>query len=158
MQRNRRWLVLAGLLAAALQLSACTQQTAEADGATSEPATVEHVAGSDVSRLTLTAQAVERLGIETTPVRRATVEGQARTVVPYGAVLYDATGKTWVYVIREHLSYLREQITVDDIEGQPGGADRRPARRHGGRERGRGRAVRHRVRRRPLVGRGAVQP
>ena len=116
MQRTRRWLVLAGLLAAALQLSACTQQTAEADGATSEPATVEHVAGSDVSRLTLTAQAVERLGIETTPVRRATVEGQARTVVPYGAVLYDATGKTWVYVTREPRSYLRERITVDDIE------------------------------------------
>ena len=116
MQRTRRWLVLGGLLAAGLQLSACTQQTAEADGATSESATVEHVAGSDVSRLTLTAQAVERLGIETTPVRRATVEGQARTVVPYGAVLYDATGNTWVYVTREPLSYLRERITVDDIE------------------------------------------
>jgi hypothetical protein len=116
MQRPRRWLVLAGLLAAGLQLTACTQQTAEADGATSEPATVEHVAGSDVSRLTLTAQAVDRLGIETAPVRRATVEGRARTVVPYGAVLYDATGATWVYVTREPRSYLRERITVDDIE------------------------------------------
>ena len=50
MQRTRRWLVLAGLLAAGLQLTACTQQTAEVDGATSEPATVEHVAGSDVER------------------------------------------------------------------------------------------------------------
>jgi hypothetical protein len=116
MQRTRRWLVLAWLLAAGLQLSACTQQAAEADGATSEPATVEHVAGSDVSRLTLTARAVERLGIKTAPVRRATVEGQARTVVPYGAVLYDATGTTWVYVTREPRSYLREQIVVDDIE------------------------------------------
>lgn len=116
MQRTRRWLVLAGLLAAGLQLSACTHQTAEADGATSEPATVEHVAGSDVSRLTLTARAVERVGIKTAPVRRATVEGQARTVVPYGAVLYDATGTTWVYVTREPRSYLREQIVVDDIE------------------------------------------
>jgi hypothetical protein len=117
MQRNRRWLVVAGLLAAGLQLSACTQHTAEADGATSEPAKVEHVAGSDVSRLTLTARAVERLGIQTAPVRKATVEGLARTVVPYGAVLYDATGATWVYVTREPLSYLRERITVDDIEG-----------------------------------------
>ena len=117
MQRNRRWLVVAGLLAAGLQLSACTQQTAEADRATSEPAKVEHVAGSDVSRLTLTARAVERLGIQTAPVRKATVEGLARTVVPYGAVLYDATGATWVYVTREPLSYLRERITVDDIEG-----------------------------------------
>ena len=116
MQRNRRWLVVAGLLAAGLQLSACTQQTAEAGRATEEPAKVEHVAGSDVSRLTLTARAVQRLGIQTAPVRRATVEGQARTVVPYGAVLYDAAGTTWVYVTREPLSYLRERIAVDDIE------------------------------------------
>ena len=109
MQRNRRWLVLVGLLAAGLQLSACTHQTAEAEGATSEPATIEQVAGGDVSRLTLTARAAERLG-------KATVEGHARTVVPYGAVLYDAKGVTWVYVAREPLSYLRERITVDDIE------------------------------------------
>jgi hypothetical protein len=116
MQRNRRWLVLAGLLAAGLQLSACTQQAAEAEGATSEPAKIERVAAGDVSRLTLTARAAERLGIQTAPVRKATVEGQARTVVPYGAVLYDAKGGTWVYVAREPLSYLRERITVDDIE------------------------------------------
>jgi hypothetical protein len=116
MQRTRRWLVLAGLLAAGLQLSACTQQTADAEGATSEPATIEQVAGGDVSRLTLTAGAAERLGIQTAPVRKATVEGKARTVVPYGAVLYDANGGTWVYVAREPLSYLRERITVDDIE------------------------------------------
>ena len=116
MQRTRRWLVLAGLLAAGLQLSACTQQAAEAEGATSEPARIEQVAGGDVSRLTLTARAAERLGIQTAPVRKVTVEGQARTVVPYGAVLYDAKGGTWVYVAREPLSYLRERITVDDIE------------------------------------------
>jgi hypothetical protein len=112
----RRWLVVAGLLAAGLQLSACTQQAAEAEGATNEPATVEQVAGSDVRRLTLTARAVERLGIKTAPVRRATVEGRDRTIVPYGAVLYDATGATWVYVSDEPRSYLRERIAVDDIE------------------------------------------
>ncbi|MET0228510.1 MAG: hypothetical protein ABW234_07355 [Actinomycetes bacterium] len=116
MQRTRRWLVLAGLLAAGLQLSACTQQAAEAEGATNEPAKIEQVAGGEVSRLTLTARAAERLGIQTAPVRKVTVEGQARTVVPYGAVLYDAKGRTWVYVAREPLSYLRERITVDDIE------------------------------------------
>ena len=116
MQRTRRWLVLAGLLVAGLQLSACTQQAAEAEGATNEPAKIEQVAGGEVSRLTLTARAAERLGIRTAPVRKVTVEGQARTVVPYGAVLYDAKGGTWVYVAREPLSYLRERITVDDIE------------------------------------------
>jgi hypothetical protein len=116
MQRSRRWLAAAGLLAVGLTLSACTRQTAEADRPSAEPATVEQVEGSDRSRLTLTARAAERLGIQTAPVRRATVEGRARTVVPYGAVLYDAGGATWVYVTPEPLTYLRERITVDDIE------------------------------------------
>ena len=31
-------------------------------------------------------------------------------------MLYDAAGTTWVYATREPLSYLREPITVDDIE------------------------------------------
>ena len=31
-------------------------------------------------------------------------------------MLYDAKGGTWVYVAREPLSYVRERITVDDIE------------------------------------------
>ena len=116
MLRSRRWLVAAGLLAV-LQLPACTQQTAEADSATSEPAKVEQVDGSDVSRLSLTARAVERLGIQTAPVRQAAVAGRALTVVPYGAVLYDAKGATWVYVAPEPLAYQRERITVHDIDG-----------------------------------------
>jgi hypothetical protein len=116
MLRSRRWLAAAGLLAV-LQLPACTQQTAEADGATIEPAKVEQVDGGEVSRLTLTARAVERLGVKTAPVRQASVEGRALTVVPYGAVLYDATGATWVYAALKPLAYQREPITVHDIDG-----------------------------------------
>jgi hypothetical protein len=117
MQRVNRWLVAAGLLAAVLQLAACTQQAADADeAAAAEPATVERVAGSDTSRLTLTAAAVQRLGIRTAPVRRATVEGQLRTLVPYGAVLYDASGATFVYVAPGPRTFQREPVSVDDIE------------------------------------------
>ena len=43
MQRSRRTLVAIGLLVVGLQLAACTQQSAAGDGATNEPATVEHI-------------------------------------------------------------------------------------------------------------------
>jgi hypothetical protein len=117
MPRSSRILVATGLLVVALQLSACTQQTAEAEGGTAEPATVEQVEGADVSRLTLTAKAVERLGIQTRPVLAGEVAGAARRVVPYSAVLYDAKGDAWVYANREPRTYVRERISVDHIDG-----------------------------------------
>ena len=117
MRHSKRWIAILGLLIAVPQLSACTQTSAEATGG-AEPAKVEHVEGSeDVSRLTLTPKAVERLGIQTTPVREATVAGKRQKVVPYGAVLYDADGKTSVYVTPAPNVYIRQPITVDHIEG-----------------------------------------
>ena len=117
MRHSKRWIAVLGLLVAVPQLSACTQTSAEATSG-AEPATVEHVEGSaDVSRLTLTAKAVERLGIQTTPISETTVAGKRRKVVPYGAVLYDAEGKTSVYVSSAPNTYVREPITVDFIEG-----------------------------------------
>jgi hypothetical protein len=117
MRHSKRWIAVLGLLIAIPQLSACTQTSAEATSG-AEPATVEHVEGSeDVSRLTLTAKAVERLGIQTTPISETTVAGKRRKVVPYGAVLYDAEGKTSVYVSSAPNTYVREPITVDFIQG-----------------------------------------
>lgn len=117
MRHSKRWIAILGLLIALPQLSACSQTSAEATGG-EEPATVEQVEGSeDVSRLTLTPKAVERLGIQTAPVREETVAGKRRKVVPYGAVLYLADGKTSVYVTSAANVYVREPITVDHIEG-----------------------------------------
>jgi hypothetical protein len=117
MRHCKRWLAVLGLLVAVLQLSACTQTAAEATGG-EEPAKVEHLEGSeDLSRLTLEPKAVERLGIETVELREETVAGKLRKVVPYGAVLYDPDGKTWVYVSTAPNVYVREPITVDYIEG-----------------------------------------
>jgi hypothetical protein len=112
----KRWLAILGLLIAVPQLSACTQESAEADSPATEPAKVEHVEGSDVSRLTLTAKAAERLGIQTKPVLTGPVRGRQRSVIPYSAVLYDAKGDTWVYVNPEPLTYVRERIIVDFIQ------------------------------------------
>jgi hypothetical protein len=117
MQRSRQALVAVGLLAVALQLSACTQQAADAEADAVEPARVEHVEGTDVSRLTLTAKAAERLGIQTKPVLAGRVGRATRRVIPYSAILYDAKGDTWVYANPEPLAYVRERVTVDYIQG-----------------------------------------
>jgi hypothetical protein len=117
MRHSKRWIAVLGLLIAIPQLSACTQTSAEATGG-AEPAKVERVEGSeDVNRVTLTPKAVERLGIRTTPIGEATVAGKKRKVIPYGAVLYDAEGKTSVYVSPAPNTYVRQPITVDFIEG-----------------------------------------
>jgi hypothetical protein len=116
MQRSRQGLVAIGLLAVALQLSACTQQAAEAEAGAGEPAKVEQVEGADVSRLSLTAKAAERLGLQTKPVLAGKVDGATRLVVPYSAVLYDAKGGTWVYANPAPLAFVRERVTVDFIQ------------------------------------------
>jgi hypothetical protein len=115
MRHSKRWIAVLGLLIAIPQLSACTQTSAEATSG-NEPAKVEHVEGSeDVSRLTLTARAAERLGIQTTAIREQRVAGKQRKVIPYGALLYDAEGATYVYTSPAPNTYIREPVTVDYI-------------------------------------------
>jgi hypothetical protein len=43
--------------------------------------------------------------------------GALQKVIPYSAVIYDLTGNTWVYTVPEPLTYVRQPITVDFIEG-----------------------------------------
>jgi multidrug efflux pump subunit AcrA (membrane-fusion protein) len=38
-------------------------------------------------------------------------------VVPYEALIYDPEGKTYVYVVTKPLSFQREEVEVDRIEG-----------------------------------------
>lgn len=78
------------------------------------PVVVEEVDGSDLSRLTLSEQAANRLGIETTPVRDAESGGIS---IPYAGVVYDADGGTWAYTNPDGLVFVRHLITVDRIEG-----------------------------------------
>ncbi len=86
------------LLFAGLQISACS----DADTPTKiEPATVEHIEGTDLSRVILTPKAAERLGIETVAVREVEVT-RKRTpggeVVPSPADKVADIGPTWVRV------------------------------------------------------------
>jgi hypothetical protein len=68
---------------------------------------------SGLKKLTLSAEAAERLGVETAAVQ----DLGAQKVVPYASVIYDAEGATWAYVMVEPLSFERAPIVVESILG-----------------------------------------
>ncbi|HEY2984123.1 MAG TPA: hypothetical protein VGJ38_08225 [Jatrophihabitantaceae bacterium] len=117
MRKNIGWIVVGGIIAALAAAGVLLLTGGDEPGETASstpPATVEQIDGGERSRLTLVAKAIERLGIETTPVRAA----GRRTVVPYSALLYDAAGKTYVYTRPEAQVFMRESVTVDSVEAE----------------------------------------
>jgi hypothetical protein len=116
MRLRRRWIV-AVLIVSGLALPACTRaSTEEPSGA--DPASVETIEGSDVSRVILSSDAARRLDVQTAPVAELRGRhGESRLVMPYDAVLYDPSGDTWAYTRTEPLAFVRAPITVDRIDG-----------------------------------------
>jgi hypothetical protein len=108
-QKARRFAVAALAAAAVAALPACSTSTATTTA--EAPAKVEAIAGSKVKSVTLTQRASERLGIKVAPV----ADNAGAKVVPYSAVVYDSEGSTWVYAVRQPLTYVRESIAIVDI-------------------------------------------
>lgn len=105
--------ILVLVFAASMGLSGCAAAKTAAAPAGQAAATMEK-AGPDLNKLTLTDKAVERLGVTTAKVTKGS--GSALEV-PYGALVYDANGKTWVYTNPESRTYIRAAVTVDRITG-----------------------------------------
>ena len=99
-------------------LSGCAQ--AEAAGAeeaslNGNVAKVEAIEGSPLSRVSLSPDAADRLGIETGAVSRQVITN--KTVVPYSAVIYDANGAPFVYTVPQPNTFVRSPVTVTDVGG-----------------------------------------
>jgi hypothetical protein len=118
MQRVDRWL-LTGLAIAGLGLAACGPSGSVVQAGTREaPAQVAPIPGTGVSRVTLTAQAAQRLGIQTKPAQAVpATAGAAMTSVPTAALIYDKNGKTWVYTTTQPLAYVRQAVEIARIDG-----------------------------------------
>lgn len=116
MKHSNRWLA-AALSVGCMQLAACGR-AAHSDHHEA-PAKVEKLDGSETSRVTLTAKAVERLDLRTVEVREQKVSRSAtpRRVVPYSSLIYDAQGATWVYTSPQPMTFVRQKVEVDYIEG-----------------------------------------
>jgi hypothetical protein len=128
MRHGSRRRAAAVALAAALCLAAagCSRAgTAEEAEGGSDAVTLEPVAGTELSKVILTQEAVERLGIRTDRVRVERVASRrgtagpaaSRKVVPHAAVLYDEHGDTWAFTSPAPLTFVRQRIDVDYITG-----------------------------------------
>lgn len=109
----RRIAALSALTALTLPLGACAKVPGEEEEG-EKAATVEKIGATGTSKVVLIEEAAERLGIETTAV--APLPGGEESV-PYSAVIYDAEGHAWVFTTGEELSYVKQPISIDRIEG-----------------------------------------
>ena len=82
-----------------------------------EEAEAEHYQASKISPgehdhpvVTLTKRGAGKIGLETTPIEK--------NRIPYAAILYDAAeGQPYVFVNTKGLSFHREDVTVDNVDG-----------------------------------------
>ena len=110
MKQTDRWLT-AGLIIVALQLTACQEHSSTHQ--VEHPAEVVRIEGSDLSSVTLTERAIERLDLKTDLVR----EQGGKKVVPYSSLIYDPQGQTWVYTSPQRRTFVRHKVDVDHIKG-----------------------------------------
>ena len=104
------------LIAGVVSLSACGEASSGYDYETAshhDPAELEPIKGTDVNRVIIDAEGVERAGIQTAPIRQ---NGQG-TVMPHSAVIYDADGETFTYTSPEPRTYVRQKIVIDHVDG-----------------------------------------
>ena len=116
MRRRTRWLILTVVLTG-LTLAGCSS-TKSSEQSAAEPASLETIEGSDVARVTLTKDAIERIGLEVKPVQAIGTSTLARTTVPLAAVLYDKDGASWVYTNPSPLTYARQRVVIDHVDGE----------------------------------------
>lgn len=115
---RNRWLVVIAILVG-LALVGCGPRGG-GEESSNDPASVESVEGSDVGRVTLTQEAADRIGLKTEQVQPVSAVGSSRssqTVVPLAAVIYDKDGVSWVYINPKPLTFVRERIAIDRVDG-----------------------------------------
>jgi hypothetical protein len=82
---------------------------------------VEDTPGREAKTLIFTAEAMERIGIQTEAVREVQVSKSrvagAHKAVPHSAVTYDAEGNTWVYVNLASDTFMRVPVTIEFMDG-----------------------------------------
>jgi hypothetical protein len=107
MRHSPRW-IAGSVIASVVLLSACTpveeESTAGSGGATYDGKQVE-----------MEAEAVERLDIQSTPVRKGARGSEL--MIPYAAVVYGPSGDTWTYARPEPRIFERAPIDIDRIDG-----------------------------------------
>lgn len=126
--KHRQLFVIILLLATGNFLLGCGSSTEDKEIEAEGPAKMEAIpfvgafnpeGGRAAEGITLTEKAARRIGIEMTAIAEIQVgQDVSLKAIPYAAVLYDPNGETWVYTEREPLTYIREPITIDRLDGE----------------------------------------
>lgn len=111
MQHYSRWIIVVAIAVAILPVSGCDKPSTSAKA---NAATVKKPEEPGPKRITLTDTEAKNLGIAFVEV---TQEG-AQLVAPYNTLLYDATGKEWVFISPEPNVFMRAEIKVEKIEDE----------------------------------------
>lgn len=122
MRYGNRWipallLVIAGLGLVVWLVVRENNSSVSAEISKEEPARVEPIEGSEFKRVILSQRAAERLDLQTVAIREEQIDGTARRVVPYAAIIYGTNGETWIYTNPEPLVFVRQAVTVERVEG-----------------------------------------
>jgi hypothetical protein len=113
-----RW-IASVLLAATFGVAGCTPaDEPKGDSLGDTAAQVDPGDGSQPATITITQDARDRLGIETTAVLTDPARGGTSTtsVIPYAAVVYDAEGEAWVFASPAPGTYKRAPIIIAAIK------------------------------------------
>jgi multidrug efflux pump subunit AcrA (membrane-fusion protein) len=116
-KKEKRRMVRFNLLAAALSAACLTMSYVSVPAAETTgkaPARVEATTDAKIKKITLTPKAAERLGVLIDEVR---ADPSGRLIVPYASVLYDLSGKAWIYISAEPLTFVRGPVEIDTIKG-----------------------------------------
>lgn len=97
-----------------LVLSACVTPPSSAEAV--EPIQIEKIDGTR-NKLTLTEHAAQRLDIQTAPVTETMMDENTYLMIPYSTIIYDLEGEVWIYINPEPLTYQREKVVVEMIDG-----------------------------------------
>ncbi len=117
MGRRPGWLAMI-LVLVGVSLTGCSSG-GKGEAPADEPASVVAVDGSEAGRVVLTKKAAERIGlsVESMQALPATAAAAGRAVVPLAAVLYDKDGVSWVYTNPEPLTYVRQRVAIERVDG-----------------------------------------
>jgi hypothetical protein len=86
-----------------------------------QPAHLEPIEGTKLSRMVLTEKAMERIGVKTVPVQefrpQGVVDAKPQPSIPYSALVYTPTGETLVYTSPAPRTFVRANVSVQSIQG-----------------------------------------
>ena len=108
--RFPKYMTMVALIGAVLALTSCREDKVAEKY---HPATLDSTEVKGIMRVTLDAKAAERIGLQTASI----TEENGRKVIPYGALMYDTKGNTWTFTGTGPLSFVRQAVVVDNVDG-----------------------------------------